>query len=250
VLSCSELPPSGVGGGYPGSGSSCFVVRADDAAKMPGPHTAAAAQSVLRDLEPISSKVGHLQVNRGDSVIVVAGGGAGLGDPLLRPAQVVADDVRAGYITAPHAWAAYGVVVDENGGHDHLRTAERREQIRNERVGAEPRAKLQAPASPGVAVVVAEGFWRCGSCGECLGECATNWRESAVLREHPIEERLAALHMYVRPRQVDPAVVMREYFCPACAQSLVVDVVTSRTPTLRAPVLAGAGVRPHAERSA
>ena len=43
-----------------------------------------------------------------------AGGGGGYGDPRLRPAERVAEDVRNGVVSAGVARRAYGVVVDEN----------------------------------------------------------------------------------------------------------------------------------------
>jgi N-methylhydantoinase B len=79
------------------------------------------------------------------------------------------------------------------------------------------------------------GVWSCGSCGHSLAAAGANWRDGATLQAHVISERLAELEMYARARHEDPAVVMREYYCPQCAGALSVDVVTEPTETLPAP---------------
>ena len=238
VLACAQLPPNGVGGGYPGAGSSCFVVRADDADRLPERYDADAIAAALRGLEPTASKIGYLRIGRGDTVVVVGGGGAGLGDPLLREPALVAADVRAGYITAAHADAAYGVVLDGSSRVDQAATDARRAEARRTRIGAEPTAALTAPASPGVAVEHDGGRWRCASCRADLGDAARNWRAHAVRTETPAVARMRELQMYVRPRADDPAIVLREHFCPACAQALVVDVTTADSAHTPAPLLA------------
>ena len=55
-------------------------------------------------------------------------GGGGLGDPLRRPADAVARDVRAGLVSLEEAARAYGVVVDAAGRIDSSATEHLREQ--------------------------------------------------------------------------------------------------------------------------
>ena len=43
--------------------------------------------------------------------------------------------------------------------------------------------------------------------------------------------------MQVRDRVEAPRVMMREHFCPSCAMSLGVDVVTDGLETLKAPAV-------------
>ena len=69
----------------------------------------------------------------------------------------------------------------------------------------------------------------------CPRPAGANWRDGATLQTHEISERLAELEMYARPRHEDPAVEMREYYCPQCAGALTVDVATEPTETLPAP---------------
>jgi len=54
----------------------------------------------------------------------VAGGGGGYGDPRKRPAELVANEVLNGVVTAGSAWKDYGVVIDpKNGKVDAAATA-------------------------------------------------------------------------------------------------------------------------------
>ncbi|HEY6762261.1 MAG TPA: hydantoinase B/oxoprolinase family protein [Baekduia sp.] len=239
TMAALELPASGVGGGYPGGNEVCWVLRGEEADRMLRHFGTPAAEEQLSGLEPIPGKMGFIQVQRGDVVVTRGGGGGGLGDPLLRRPAAVAEDVRGRYVTADHAEAAYGVVLAGDGSVDADATGARRLALRRERLGgAEPTRDLLAPASIGVAVVRTEsGRWACGSCAEDLGDAGENFRDAAARRETPIHERYAQLRMYVRRRRSEPGVVLREHFCPACAQALVVDVVTDDTPTVAAPAL-------------
>ena len=45
----------------------------------------------------------------------LAGGGGGFGNPRVRPAERVAEEVRFGYVSVASAREHYGVVVDDAG---------------------------------------------------------------------------------------------------------------------------------------
>jgi N-methylhydantoinase B len=64
----------------------------------------------------------------------VSGGGAGYGDPLLRPADLVADEVRNELLSAEQARIRYGVVVDAA---TRTLDAEATAQLRNTRKGGQ-----------------------------------------------------------------------------------------------------------------
>jgi len=238
---CAEVPASGFGGGFPGAGSTYYVVRDSNARQLLDRGALPVPERLEGTTELLRSKVGHLVLRRGDALVTSGGGGGGLGDPLLRDPQLVAYDVRSGWVTAEHADAAYGVVLSPDGTVDAAATAQRRDAIREQRLGAAPAKSLTAPESPGVAVAVSEGGgWCCGSCGEELGDAGDDWRSAAVLVETEISARYAQLKMYVRPHPEDRQVVMREHYCPACAQALSVNVVTDDAEPLAAPELAAA----------
>jgi N-methylhydantoinase B len=101
--------PWGLDGGGPGSTN--YLEIASDGARQ------RIARIARRDLQP------------GDRVTVVTGGGGGFGDPLARPPEEVAEDVRNDYLSAAAARDDYGVVVGEDGALDQAATdALRRER--------------------------------------------------------------------------------------------------------------------------
>ncbi len=61
--------------------------------------------------EPAGIVARHI-MNRGDAVHLVTCTGGGYGDPLKRPLDKVADDVKNGYITLDQAWADYGLLLE------------------------------------------------------------------------------------------------------------------------------------------
>ena len=241
---CAEVPPRGFGGGLPGSASAVRPIldsnvgRLLDEGRQP---TEAALEGLAA---PIRSKQSPFEVARGDVVQFVPGGGGGLGDPLFRAADLVAADVRAGYVTAANAAGAYGVVVEGEGRLDADATADRRAEIRRARLGRPPACPAAPPVEPGIAVRLGrddEGeTWRCGSCSGGLGGLTENWRTVAVVNEQPIHERFAEWDMRVRVRKEDPLVVVREHYCPECAAALGTDVTLAGAPVVAAPRLARA----------
>jgi len=176
--------------------------------------------------ERVRSKLTHLVLARGDVFVATSGGGGGVGDPLLRSPDLVADDVIAGYVTHGHAREIYGVVLGPDDRPDAQATADRRLEIRRERIGGDPARELTAPPSIGVSLTRADGAWSCASCDERLADADGNWRDGSVCRETPIAERYEQLEQVVRERLEPPIVVTREHFCPSCAASLGVDVTT------------------------
>ena len=177
--------------------------------------------------EVVRSKLTHITLARGDVFVATAGGGAGLGDPLLRTPERVAADVVNGYVTAVHAREIYGVVLDGERALDVQATAAQRAQIRRERIGGDPSREPVAPPSIGISLRRDDDGWSCASCGHHLAVTEGNWRDGATCREAPIAERYEQLEMIVRDRKEEPRVMMREHFCPGCSSCLCVDVVTA-----------------------
>jgi len=68
-----------------------------------------------------------VSLSRGDVFRIVAGGGGGYGDPMLRPVERVAEDVRQGYVSLEAARDRYGVQVGQDGQVDVEATARLRE---------------------------------------------------------------------------------------------------------------------------
>ncbi len=69
---------------------------------------------------------GRQVIPRGERLVLEMPGGGGLGDPLQRDPERVADDVRAGLVSAEQARSEYGVVLDKRRRPDRHRTREER----------------------------------------------------------------------------------------------------------------------------
>jgi N-methylhydantoinase B len=93
---------------------------------------------VLRDGRvlpfPTPGKVGGFRLQRDDVLVLQSAGGGGYGDPLERSADLVALDLREGYISAARCRDRYGVIVRENGSVDDAATEARRRQLAGARV--------------------------------------------------------------------------------------------------------------------
>jgi N-methylhydantoinase B len=75
-----------------------------------------------------NAKLPSYNLKNNERVVVRGGGGGGFGSPLERPADIVANDVRQGYVTVSAAHDLYGVVVDEAGVLDSAATERLRAQ--------------------------------------------------------------------------------------------------------------------------
>jgi N-methylhydantoinase B len=231
---CAQVPPHGFGGGYPGGAGTFFPVRASNVADLLAAGMLPTRERLEGATEVVRSKLTHLVLARGDVFVATSGGGAGIGDPLLRSPKNVAADMAAGYVTPVHAREIYGVILDGDAEVDATAPEARRAEIRRERIGVDPPKEAMAPPSVGISLARDDDAWSCVSCDERLADAGGNWRDGAVLREKPIAERFAELEMLVRDRTEEPRVMMREYFCPGCAASLGVDVATDDLETLPA----------------
>lgn len=81
----------------------------------------------------LPSKCDHIRVDPDDLLEWVTWGGGGLGDPLDRPAEKVALEVRRKLVTVEGARSGYGVVVDANLQTNEVDTEQLRSQMRLER---------------------------------------------------------------------------------------------------------------------
>lgn len=111
------VPPFGVRGGEAAAPTRATVVRAGS--ELP---------------EPTPGKLYGLPLQPDDLVVMEAAGGGGYGDPLEREPELVAADVRLGYVSRARAAARYGVVLRDDGTVDAAATAARRAALAAERV--------------------------------------------------------------------------------------------------------------------
>jgi N-methylhydantoinase B len=177
---------------------------------------------------PSRSKVDLATMRRDDVFVLRSGSGGGIGDPLLRDAEIVARDVADGYLTAGHAELVYGVVTRADGTLDRAGTEVRRMALRRERIGREPRVDGRTPASVGVAVERGAAGWACASCATGFG-AGEDWRGhgEVVRREALAADRFEERGMQVKRRAEAPDILLHEYFCGACAAALSTEVVVA-----------------------
>jgi N-methylhydantoinase B len=73
-----------------------------------------------------NAKIFNVRLNRGDAYMMQSGGGGGFGDPTERDPELVAEDVREGYVSRAVAQNVYGVMVTPEGDIDVVATNSRR----------------------------------------------------------------------------------------------------------------------------
>jgi N-methylhydantoinase B len=207
-----RLPLEGAGGGRPGSTTIYEITRSDGS------------------VERISTKAAGVVLYAGETFWLRTGSSGGVGDPLRRLPQTVADDVAIGLITAEQAKAAYGVVLDE-GVPDLPATEQERTDIRAERLAqAVPPVHLVEEAAiadtgdanaeelPLHLNVVRRGkVAYVKNSGTPLAIAPYHWTDGcAVLEEHPDGP--------------GPAITIRTYLDPRTGMSLYVEVVPAGEP--------------------
>jgi N-methylhydantoinase B len=160
---------------------------------------------------------------------------AGWGDPLSRPPEAAAADLRAGDLAEAVAQRVYGVRLAADGAPDPQATAATRRRMRAERMGAEPRRDPAArdSATHGLAVgdqlVLAGGRWAC-RCGEDLGPQAGDYKAGACFRERGVRE-IAPEFASDDPEMAD-LVAFREWLCPGCGVRLDTEIARRDDPWL------------------
>jgi N-methylhydantoinase B len=95
----TQCLPWGLDGGKEALGNRIFIKRADGSVQ-----------------QPPNGKLYNVQLQPGDAYVIESGGGGGFGDPLERDPELVARDVRLGYVSAAKASEDYGVEIDEASG--------------------------------------------------------------------------------------------------------------------------------------
>ncbi|MFI5621859.1 hydantoinase B/oxoprolinase family protein [Nocardioides sp. NPDC051685] len=233
IMLCAQTPSNGVGGGFPGANGLVSAMHDTNVLERLSSGQLTLETMLDGTTPPYPSNEGRFVGRTGDVVFLRGGGGAGLGDPLLRDPELVAGDVVDLYITPQNARAGYGVVLTEDGRVDSAATTELRAQIRRERIGREPSLAQRPPAQAGISVRRLADGWSCTSCDSHLAALDDGWRSGAVGRTKTVFERFAELEMHSRQRKDDESVRLTEYFCPSCAAALGTDVHQAGAETAR-----------------
>ena len=91
-----------------------------------------------------NAKIFNVRLNRGDAYMMQSGGGGGFGDPMERDPELVAEDVREGYVSPTVAHNVYGVVLSTSGDVDVFATRLRRAAKAPVRVSTVARSDMSA----------------------------------------------------------------------------------------------------------
>lgn len=233
----SAIPSGGFAGGLPGGGGGFEFHRNTNLADLirsgtfPD-ETTLTAGSV--DLQDSNSQMVPLSV--GDVFRSWIAGGGGVGDPLLRDPELVAADVRDGYLTTVSAGSVYGVEIDATGGVDPSATTARRKEVRSQRLTSQglprPTATPLTVDDLTTASLVphreVDGMWACPSCSGSLG-AHSDWREGAVRTTYGAGSRLAESGTWVRHIDNDSRrIVLDEFLCQHCGTQLATQIRLDR----------------------
>lgn len=220
----AAVPSRGMMGGYPGATHFFNVVRGTGVqeAVSQGRRLPQSVDELGGSEETLINHVAGVPLPASDVFHQITGGGAGMGDPLLRAAERVAHDVRQGFVSVQQARAAYGVVCStSDGAVDEAATEAERGRLRAERLDG--RAPERAPGAQDgewvPALVLADGALHCGHCEHELGPVSGNWRDGALERHFDAAERLASLGVRVKQR-AQPKMILHEWACPGCGTLL------------------------------
>lgn len=204
----SKFPMSeGLAGGYPGSPNAYFWVRNNEHREGDG-----AAETGNGERQNVDWGVFPLMGE--DALYVRWNGGGGYGDPLLRPPEEVAHDVREGLTSARFAQTVYGVVMDPGTGEpDQALTEGKRATLMLQRKnGAQTTTAVNPQAD-------------CRGCDGKPGGGDGNWKESAVLQETPIQSLGG-------PYASGGEVMLRSFSCPDCGVLLDTETAMQGDPYL------------------
>ena len=187
----------GIEGGYPGAGAQVAVARDTGVREGLKSGKAYLAHADFGDkIEHLASKADGT-LGPDDVFIFFAAGGGGYGDPLERDPDRVAADVADRLVSQESAARDYGVVLSPDGTVDATATADRRTEIRGQRVGAPP-----APDA---------------SCALCA-EGSSRGAPETVVRTAPM--RKAGPWMALRWDGDGPNFCLQETICKTCGRLL------------------------------
>ena len=210
----------GLWGGYPGGGAVARISRG--ALKKPAAELAARLPSdwseVAGAVEYLPSKA-VLELRTGDVLSAIPHGGGGYGDPIVREAELVRQDVLERCVSAAAAAQIYGVVLAANGREvDPNGTRDLREAIRSRRLGRVP---PHASSVADVGVTKRGGLWICGACGSQLGASSENMKTAFVAHRRRVGD--AGTPIAQRTDGDSKHMELVEYTCPKCATLTFVD---------------------------
>ncbi|MBI3089830.1 MAG: hydantoinase B/oxoprolinase family protein [Candidatus Tectomicrobia bacterium] len=244
-----EVPNAqGLFGGHPGSCVVNTLVEGSDLSEFLARRTWPADVAELGGQHRnLGAKPGRFRLRSGEVFAYTWQGGGGIGDPLLRPAQAVARDVRLGYVGRAAARDLYGVVLSP----EHGAALEEETKLLRQALSRERGAVGRAPTSGGG---LAEGKGRgdpesaCGlllllrhdgnsylacPCAHRFCPPQENWKRLAV-------------RLRLAPNALGPLITLHAglqaygFACPACGRLLAIDLLEHDEAWLHEASLTGA----------
>jgi N-methylhydantoinase B len=193
---------------------------------MPGARTELWIRHGDGQRERVSTAAAGVVVEAGEAFEIRCASGGGIGDPLDRPPQSVADDVVHGRLSVAEASESYGVVLDETGHVLADATKKRRTAWRNDRLrrAAPPARPFDGPVtdSDGPALPLYPGVVHRGgvafasASGVPLAAAPAHWTDGCPVLESPPGP--------------GPGIVTRSYLDPKSGSLLMVEAVPQGAP--------------------
>ncbi|SOD99411.1 hydantoinase B/oxoprolinase family protein [Blastococcus haudaquaticus] len=232
-----EVPNStGLFGGYPGTQNIREVVTGSDVWDHFAQGRIPADTDEIGGERPLMrGRQGMFGMASGDVIKTIHQSGGGWGDPLTRPVDELALDLRHGAVSPDAAARLYGAVVAADGTVDDAATAARRAELLEERkawpvqsppVDVPADAIRVGPLGDALDLVEApsgERFVRC-RCGLGLARAEDAWRTHAGL--HVGRD----VHDISKGERLTPELELRRYACPGCGVLLSTDVARTGSP--------------------
>jgi N-methylhydantoinase B len=242
----TAMSAPGLFGGLPSPSSRVTILEGTDVQEQ------FAAQRIPADLDQIAHEKRTYFFPKQNAIPMTlkavmegtAMGGGGYGDPLLREPGRVAEDVRAGYVSAASASQIFGVIV-KDGDLDEAATDARRKEILDQRSAWDPvttgsSEALKTPATGAPAeqrheylVSRDEGAHRVLACRQC----------DQALCDYTADYKQALLHRVGSPGDIpggggmesshflDVTMEFREFCCPGCHVLMTTEILPAGTPS-------------------
>lgn len=200
-------------------------------------------------IELVPTKARNFFQNRTDVYEFIYTGGTGLGDPLRREPQAVADDVSDCSTSPEAARSLYHVEVERVDDYfwtvDEAKTESLRRETLAQRLelpifaGGEPQGGSVHPSVPSTqlllslrqAVVDGTAVTFCGDCRTVMAPTAQNYKSHCRFEELPLNETNP--YFLDGPTFIDVEFVLRRYFCPSCGALFDTEICRAGTEPFR-----------------
>jgi N-methylhydantoinase B len=243
TTACTQVPTSGVSGGYPGDTSVWRTKKDSDInSTLKEGDIPDGYDNIEGENKELPAKRAGIKLDEDTVFRYSVGGGSGFGDPLLRDPDKVLSDVQDGYISKGAAKDTYGVIITADLEVDETATTEARGSIREERQNWSVEQKFDEGVADtskvtrfnrNVTVVRAKGdkYLECRNCETVFAPFVSfdsqEWLSYTAKNDSPLAQRLADLSVFAQKREDDPDIRLREHCCPSCGTLFQTEVASA-----------------------